>query len=105
MTYQWIIRVADDSNAGSTERIAGGGIERIEPEARLRSRLTAAAPGQRASVLARSGIWYDALDALSNRIDASPRNAHLRNQRAALLEQGGLGRAALDERQAASNRE
>ena len=40
--------------------------------------------------MAGEGIWYDAVSALSVRIDADPGDAILRAQRAALFDQVGL---------------
>ena len=48
----------------------------------------------RASAYAQAGIWYDALDAISNAIEANPNDASLKEQRAALLKQVGLSQAA-----------
>ncbi len=42
----------------------------------------------------RPGIWYDALEAISNAIDAHPEDASLREERASLLNQVGLPQAA-----------
>jgi hypothetical protein len=39
-------------------------------------------------------MWYDAIAALSERIEAAPNDTDLRRQRAALLEQVGLREAA-----------
>ncbi len=66
----------------------------------LRAQLSVA--GERRSFrLAQAGIWYDALDALSQQVDASPRDAVPRLRRAAILEQVGLVDVALAERSAA----
>ena len=48
-------------------------------------------------VYAEAGLWYDAIMAISELIEADPTNAELRQQRAALLEQVALpGVAAHD---------
>ncbi|MHC4422536.1 MAG: DUF928 domain-containing protein, partial [Planctomycetota bacterium] len=55
----------------------------------------------RPHALAEAGIWYDAIDSLSQQIDAAPGNRILWNQRAALLEQVGLPEVVLSEQAAA----
>jgi uncharacterized protein DUF928 len=85
--YRWYIAVVRDSNNRSKDILAGGLIERIDPSTNVRTRLSQTGALQAASVYAEAGIWYDALAAISDRIDAAPRDARLREQRAALLEQ------------------
>ena len=46
------------------------------------------------SIYAESGIWYDAIMAISELIEASPKDMNLRKQRAGLLEQVGLPEVA-----------
>jgi hypothetical protein len=41
-------------------------------------------------VLAKAGIWYDALDSLSLQIEATPQDENLRTQHAALFDQVSL---------------
>jgi hypothetical protein len=102
MTYQWSVAYSAESNWESSDFIAGGGIERVEPSEELRSALAAASPARIPFILAEAGIWYEAITDLSTRIDALPRDAELRLQRAALLQQVGLGELAQQERKAAS---
>ena len=52
-------------------------------------------------MLAEAGIWYDALDATSQAIAASPRDTQARDSRASLLEQVGLAEVARADREAA----
>ena len=102
MTYQWSVAYSAGSKWKSSDFIAGGGIERVEPSEELRSALAAASPARIPFILAEAGIWYEAITKLSTRIDAFPRDAELRYQRAALLQQVGLETLARQERQAAS---
>jgi hypothetical protein len=44
-------------------------------------------------------LWYDAIAALSELIDATPQDTVLRQQRATVLEQEGLTAAATYDRQ------
>jgi hypothetical protein len=79
--YQWFVAVVSNPAQRSNDVVAGGGIKRIAP---------ADAVGD--------GVWYDALDQLSQQISANPADARLRQQRAALLEQVGLREAAAFDR-------
>jgi len=88
--YRWFVQLAPDASRSWESKIAEGGIERIAPDARLRSDLAGAKPSRRASVLAAAGIWYDALDAVSKRVEAAPDDPGPRKQRAVLLKQVGL---------------
>jgi hypothetical protein len=101
-TYQWSVAYLAGSAGKSSDFVAGGGIERVEPSEELRSALAAASPARIPFILAEAGIWYEAISNLSSRIDAFPRDAELRYQRAALLEQVGLETLAQQERRAAS---
>ncbi|HEX2719391.1 MAG TPA: DUF928 domain-containing protein, partial [Candidatus Deferrimicrobium sp.] len=60
----------------------------------LSARLTSAVSGRAPFIYAEEGFWYDALESISRMIEASPKDADLRQQRASLLEQVGLSEAA-----------
>ena len=79
--YQWFVAVVGNPAQRSNDVVAGGGIKRIAP-----------------AEAAADGVWYDALDRLSQQISANPADARLRQQRAALLEQVGLREAAAFDR-------
>jgi hypothetical protein len=98
VAYKWTIAWVPDAANRSQDVIASGSIERSEPEAKLTAELANAKGVEKAAVYAQNGIWYDALEALSNEIDASPKSKDLHAQRAALLEQAGLKDAAASER-------
>jgi hypothetical protein len=70
--------------------VASGNLKRIEPSKELAQELAAAKPADLPAIYAQAGIWYDALDAISNEIDANPKDSSLRHQRADLLKQVGL---------------
>jgi hypothetical protein len=76
----------------------GGAIHRIAPSEELESALRRAGPEGTSHLYAAQGLWYDALSELSTRIDATPGDSGLREQRAGLLEQVGLDRAAAYDR-------
>ncbi len=90
LDYQWFVRVIPNPDQRLYDRVVGGGIQRLEASAELDAKLAAAQQGDFHYVLAEAGIWYDALDSLSQQIEAAPENEYLRAQRAALFDQVGL---------------
>jgi hypothetical protein len=93
VAYQWAVTVIPDANRRSRDILASGTIERVEP-GDLGPKLAAASNEERAAVYAEAGIWYDALEAISDQIERSPNDATPRNYRAALLTQAGLPQVA-----------
>jgi hypothetical protein len=88
--YQWSVALILDADERSADIVAMGAIERAQRD-RLEPPLAAnfskaEAPGR----YAEAGIWYDAVMAISDLIQADPTDTELRRQRAALLEQVGL---------------
>jgi hypothetical protein len=67
----------------------------------LKEKLAKATPETKAGIYAEAGIWYDALAALSDQIEAQPTNKALRDTRADLLQQIGLKAVAAAELSAA----
>lgn len=98
ISYKWTIAWVPDPANRSQDVIASGAIRRIEPEAKLTAALADVKGIEKAAVYAQHGIWYEALETVSNEIDAAPKNKDLRAQRAALLQQAGLKEAAASER-------
>jgi hypothetical protein len=96
--YKWSIALVPDPANRSQDVIASGTIQRIEPDAQLATALADAKGLDKAAIYASKGLWYDALEAVTNEMDAAPGNKQLRLQRAALLEQVGLKDAAAAER-------
>ena len=92
--YQWVVALVDDSDNRSKDLVASGVIKRIEPPADLKRKIAATPTSSLAGVYAEAGIWYDALSALSDQIEAHPENKELRRTRADLLRQVGLKAAA-----------
>jgi len=88
--YRWSVSFEGDpkqrSNAAAIQRVTAG------PD--VARRLEGAPRAALASLYAEEGIWYDAIAAISELIEQSPKDAGLRRQRAALLEQVGLKEAA-----------
>jgi hypothetical protein len=92
--YQWFIALIPDPAQRSKDIVASGRIERTALPEALHSRLAQAREGEAPALYAEAGLWYDALTALADLIEATPRNTEFRQQRAALLEQVGLSEAA-----------
>jgi hypothetical protein len=93
--YQYFVAVVTNYNQRADDVIAGGSIKRVSAPADVQAKLKQASSLKAAEVYAESGIWYDAIDALSKEIAANPA---LRAQRAALLEQVGLNDVAAFDR-------
>ena len=101
VTYEWYVALVLDPKARDADIVAGGAIERRVATPELSKELSGGEPSYR--VLARNGIWYDAIADLSAAIDAapatSPARRELRGERAALLEQVGVSAAAVYDRE------
>ena len=89
--YEWSVALVPDSAQRSRDVVTTGYIFRVAPPAELGSELRFASVNTYASL----GLWYDALEAASDAVDAAPAEAGRRSQRDALLRQAGL-ESALD---------
>jgi hypothetical protein len=98
VTYKWTVALVPDRANRSQDIIASGAIERTEPDAELTAALDVAEGMDKAALYASKGLWYDALEVVTNEIDAAPKNKELRLQRARLLDQAGLKDAAASDR-------
>jgi len=94
--YRWFVAVVPDLARRSRDILAGGTIERVDSPEALRTRLAQARPEELPYIYAETGIWYDALAAISQLIDGAPADARLRQERAALLSQVGLPQVGAD---------
>ncbi len=92
--YRWFVGLVADPQQRSNDVIASGTIQRSEPSPALLEKLAKADKPGIPFVYAEEGIWYDAITSISELIVANPRDAALRQQRAALLEQAGLEEVA-----------
>jgi hypothetical protein len=97
--YRWTVALSPDPANRSRDIIASDTIRRIEPDTQLKAALAGSKGLGTAAVYANNGIWYDALEAVSNEIDDAQRNRDIRFLRSSLLEQAGLRKAAAFERQ------
>lgn len=92
--YQWVVALVSDADNRSKDVVASGVIKRVKPARDLKQKIAAGPASSLPAVYAAAGIWYDALSALSDEIDAHPDNKELRRTRADLLRQVGLKAAA-----------
>lgn len=92
--YKWFVALVVDPEHRSQDIIAGGAIERTDLPAALAEQLARLPKAEVPYLYAERGIWYEAISTISELIAASPADGHLRQKRAALLEQVGLPAAA-----------
>ena len=88
--YRWFVAVVPDADRRSKDILAGGAIERVDLQTDVKAKVAEAADKELPFVYAQAGLWYDALNSISDLIDAAPQNQELKNQRTALLKQVGL---------------
>lgn len=92
--YQWSVALVLDSDEPSGNIVAKGIIERVDRDKLEPPLPRVLAKADAPRCFAESGVWYDAVAAISDLIEASPANVQLLRQQALLLEQGGLGEVA-----------
>jgi hypothetical protein len=81
--YHWFIAIVPDKAQRDHDHVCSGYLSLIEEPA-------LAGRERNASTYAELGLWYDALESLSDAIDAKPGDAELLAQRSSLLLQGGV---------------
>jgi hypothetical protein len=79
--YTWSIALVPDMNNRGRDRISQAVIQRTPISGEI---------PREATEFAARGLWYDALEALSDTIEAEPENAAARAQRRSLLAQAGI---------------
>lgn len=92
--YEWVVALVVDPESRSKDVIASGFIKRVEPSTGLSTRLAHANKENLPAVYAEEGIWYDTVESLSTLADERPHDRSLQAERAALLDQAGLAKAA-----------
>lgn len=92
--YLWSVSLIVDAEERSANIVAKGAIERIERERLERPLAATLSDDEAATRYAEAGIWYDAIMAITDRIQSNPKDGELRLQRASLLEQIGLADVA-----------
>jgi hypothetical protein len=88
--YRWFIAVVPDADRRSKDILAGGAIERVEMPDEIKAKLAKADKSELPAIYAEAGLWYDTVTALSELIEAAPKDEALRQQRTTLLSQVGL---------------
>ena len=86
--YEVIVSMYD-TRSGAVRGTDSAMIERVSEPAGLSAAQTGA-PLARARLFAKAGLWFDALGAGGEAVNAAPASAGPRGHRAALLEQAGL---------------
>jgi hypothetical protein len=90
VVYQWYVAVMPDAGRRSKDILAGGTIERVPAPGDLAARLAQAPKADQPVVYAEASLWYDAIAAFGELIDAAPQDRGLLERRSALLRQVGL---------------
>jgi hypothetical protein len=93
--YQWVVALIPDEAHRMNDVTRSAVIRRIDPpESLVEKMLTLGSTVDRAVEYAKNGIWYDALSAVSDQIDAAPTDPAVRNLRAQLCDQVNLPQVA-----------
>lgn len=92
--YQWLVALVPNPRSRSEDVVSGGLVQRVAPGPELSAALESAPASSRWRAYARYGVWYEALNGISEQIRKQPGNRSLRNQRAQLLRDGKLAGAA-----------
>lgn len=96
-SYRFFVAVMLDPDRRSRDVLAEGAVALAECPQDAQVRLKEVARARKPFAYAEEGLWYDALQSLSELIEAAPRDTLLRRGRAALLQQVGLHEAAVYE--------
>jgi hypothetical protein len=94
VTYRWYVSVQRDPEYPSQDIVTGGAIQRVAYVDGLIINMGYSGPRDPLHLYADAGLWYDALTAICEQIEALPGDQSLRRQRAALLQQVGLAEIA-----------
>ncbi len=85
--YKWYVAVIVDPESPSRNILTGGTIERVPFVEAMILMTPNGGPDDKVGRLAFIGLWYDAIQEVSERIEAAPNDKPLREQRACLLNQ------------------
>ena len=95
--YNWSVALIVDAEERSANIVAKGAIERIDRDKMEQPVAANLSDADAAKRYAEAGIWYDAVMALSDQIQANPADTTWRQMRAELLEQAGLTEVAAND--------
>lgn len=93
-TYDWVVALVADPDQRSLDIVAHGAVQRVARPPEGLGALEGLGPRERAARLAGAGLWYDALEALSQAVDQGTAS---RAERGQFLAQVGLSEAATHE--------
>lgn len=93
--YQWFISLICDPKELSLNVTASGSIKRVVPSPKLLTTLEKTPQQALPQLYAKHGIWYNAIDTVSQQIDKHPNVQAPRQIRARLLKQVGLPEVAI----------
>ncbi|MGB3264228.1 MAG: DUF928 domain-containing protein [Microcoleus sp.] len=88
--YVWSFSMVCDPEDRSADLVVKGFVQRIEPQATLKSDLVNPDPMTRLDVYAKNGIWYETLDTLAQMRRQTPGDAKLNAKWTQLLQSQGL---------------
>jgi hypothetical protein len=89
-TYRWLLTLLCNPHAPSANVTVFGNIRRIELDPILTSELKTAKPGDRATLYAVNGLWYDTAATLAEALQANPTNSALAQDWKELVKSIGL---------------
>ncbi len=92
--YHWSVALVPDAANRSKDKFARGIIKRIATPEGLGEKTAGASKADEAVLDAQAGLWYDALQTISEAIAQAPSDTSLHQLRAELLQQGKLTEVA-----------
>jgi hypothetical protein len=102
--YKWTVTFFPASQNRFVREKSYGRLKCVAPSDTLEAQLRQARPADVPGIYAAAGLWYDAMAALSERLEAAPHDTALLEQWGSLLEQGGLKKEIVQMIQDAANR-
>jgi hypothetical protein len=88
--YYWTVALACNPSDRTEDWVVGGWIERAEPSATLKQQLANVTAVERASLYAKQGFWYDALNTLVELQGTQPNHPSVATTWAELMKSVGL---------------
>lgn len=102
--YRWTVSVICNTQRPSENLYVMGWVKRVTATANQAKAIAlAGSDNERALVYARTGLWYDALTAMSRAYQANPQNRSAFESFVSLLDEVGLTQVAIQERKSFSS--
>lgn len=103
--YRWAVSITCNAQRPSENVYVMGWVKRVAATANQAKAIAqAGSDNQRAGVYAQSGLWYDALTAISKSVQANPQDSSTFESFVSLLDEVGLTEVATQERQRLSRK-